>query len=91
MDRDSVERLRFDRRLHRRRDWVEQDAHDAYLTTLPDVSEKMTRGLADPGQSVGEDAPPRVADATVDAPLGSDPRAATGPAGVFSNDPADVP
>ena len=42
MDRESVERLRFDRRLQRRRDWVESSEVDANLEALPDVSDKMT-------------------------------------------------
>lgn len=42
MDRESVERLRFDRRLQRRRDWVETGKFDEHADSLPDVSEKMT-------------------------------------------------
>ena len=42
MDRESVERLRFDRRLKGRRDWVDQDAAQANLDALPDVSDNMT-------------------------------------------------
>ena len=42
MDRESVERLRFDRRLQGRRDWVGQDAAQANLDALPDVSDNMT-------------------------------------------------
>lgn len=42
MDRESLERLRFDRRLLRRRDWVEAEKFDDHLEALPDVSEKMT-------------------------------------------------
>lgn len=42
MDKESVERLRFDRRLQRRPDWIEKADQEAYLASLPDVSEKMT-------------------------------------------------
>jgi hypothetical protein len=42
MDRESVERLRFDTRLARRRDWVEDTAVEQYLDALPDVAPKMT-------------------------------------------------
>ncbi len=42
MDRESVDRLRFDRRLQRRRDWVEASDVEAQLESLPDVSDKMT-------------------------------------------------
>jgi hypothetical protein len=48
MDRESVNRLRFDRRLDRRRGWVEESDKTAHLEALPDVSDKMTRGLDDP-------------------------------------------
>ncbi len=42
MDKKSVERLRFDRRLQRRPEWIEKADQEAYLASLPDVSEKMT-------------------------------------------------
>ena len=42
MDRESVDRLRFDRRLANRRDWVEASDRDAFVESLPDVSGKMT-------------------------------------------------
>jgi hypothetical protein len=42
MDRDSVERLRFDRRLQRRDGWVDASQQEAFVDGLPDVSEKMT-------------------------------------------------
>ena len=42
MDRESVDRLRFDRRLQSRRDWLDASEHDAYLESLPDVADKMT-------------------------------------------------
>jgi hypothetical protein len=42
MDRDSVQRLRFDRRLQRRAGWLEADERQAQLDALPDVSDKMT-------------------------------------------------
>ena len=42
MDKESVERLRFDSRLQRRPDWIEKADQETYLSALPDVSEKMT-------------------------------------------------
>lgn len=42
MDRDSVQRLRFDRRLQRRAGWVEDSDRETHLASLPDVSAKMT-------------------------------------------------
>lgn len=56
MDRDSVNRLRFDRRLQRRRDWVAEGEEQAHLDSLPDVSDKMTRGLDEPDDADGDDA-----------------------------------
>ena len=42
MDKESVEDLRFDRRLRNRPDWIQDADLEAYNTSLPDVSEKMT-------------------------------------------------
>ena len=42
MNKESVERLRFDRRLRHRPDWIQDSALEDYLAALPDVSEKMT-------------------------------------------------
>ena len=47
MDKESVERLRFDRRLQRRTGWLETTDMEAHLDALPDVSEKMTTGADD--------------------------------------------
>ena len=44
MDRDSVDRLRFDRRLQRRRDWHAEGEYESHVEALPDVSDKMVRG-----------------------------------------------
>lgn len=46
MDKESVERLRYDRRLQRRTGWVEESAMESHIEALPDVSEKMTTGAA---------------------------------------------
>lgn len=43
MDRESVERLRFDRRLLRRRDRVAEAEYASYVEGLPDVSDKLIR------------------------------------------------
>jgi hypothetical protein len=42
MDRESVERLKFDRRLQRRRGWVDEEELESHVESLPDVSAKMT-------------------------------------------------
>ena len=43
MDREAVERLRFDRRLQRRRDRVAEAEYASYLEGLPDASDKLIR------------------------------------------------
>jgi len=42
MDRESLDRLRFDRRLQNRRGWLAPSELDRHLETLPDVSDKLT-------------------------------------------------
>jgi hypothetical protein len=54
MDRQSVERLRFDRRLKARDGWVDATRESEYLEALPDVSEKMTTCAAE--EDAAEDA-----------------------------------
>ena len=59
MDRESVERLRFDRRLQRRRGWVEQSDFEAHLESLADTAGKMIRGIDEsdePGETRKADA-----------------------------------
>lgn len=41
MDRKSIEQLRLDRRLVRRRNWISQDELAKELEALPDVSHKI--------------------------------------------------
>lgn len=41
MDRESMKRLRLDRRLIRRRGWVSKEELERELTALPDVSHKI--------------------------------------------------
>ena len=57
MDRESVDRLRFDRRLEQRRGWVEPEAKEAHLESLPDVIDKMTRGLDEPEETLADAEP----------------------------------
>lgn len=40
MDRRSTEKLRLDRRLIRRRDWISKEDLERALAELPDVSHK---------------------------------------------------
>jgi hypothetical protein len=60
MDRESVERLRFDRRLQRRRDRVAEAEYASYVDGLPDVSDKLTR--------IGDEREDSVEGSTSDAP-----------------------
>jgi hypothetical protein len=41
MDRESMRRLRLDRRLIRRRGWVSEEELQRELAALPDVSHKI--------------------------------------------------
>jgi hypothetical protein len=41
MDRDSLEKLRLDRRLIRRRGWIAPDDLDREIDSLPDVAHKI--------------------------------------------------
>ena len=41
MDRESMRRLRLDRRLIRRRGWVPEEELESELAALPDVSHKI--------------------------------------------------
>lgn len=42
MDRESLDRLRFDRRLQNRRGWLAPGELDRHVQSLPDVSDKLT-------------------------------------------------
>ena len=55
MDRESINRLRFDRRLEQRRDWADADARAQNFESLPDVADKMTRGLDEPDEAGAAD------------------------------------
>lgn len=45
MDRESVDRLRFDIRLKRRPGWVSAEDQTSHRESLPDLSDKMMRGF----------------------------------------------
>ena len=78
MDRESVDRLRFDRRLEQRRGWVEDAAKEAHIESLPDVSDKMTRGLDEPEEAPA-DADPTRPEASPVMPSYSTPAPASDP------------
>ena len=46
MDRESLERLRFDRRLQNRRGWLAPGELERHVESLPDIKDKLTT-LAD--------------------------------------------
>ena len=46
MDRESLERLRFDRRLQNRRGWLAPGELERHVEALPDIKDKLTT-LAD--------------------------------------------
>lgn len=47
MDRDSLQKLQFDRRLIKRRGWIDAKKLDQALEALPDVSHKIAEPEAD--------------------------------------------
>jgi len=94
MDRESVDRLRFDRRLQRRRGWVEESDFSAHLESLVDVSEKMTTAAeleaeeaaaAAAAPPASEPVPPVSQQAASAAPGMGDSRPSVGLAGDFSS------
>jgi len=99
MDRESVERLRFDRRLQHRRGWVEESQYDSHADDLPDVSDKMTTTAEIEAEEaaaleVAADSPPPPPEAIPDrpAPVAGDfstPGSFGG--GGFGNDPGGTP
>jgi hypothetical protein len=66
MDRDSMQKLRLDRRLIKRRGWIDSKQLDQALEKLPDVSHK----IAEPEADV-EEAGPEASNATETAPPSS--------------------
>lgn len=88
MDRDSVERLRHDRRLVRRREWVSDEDRASYLESLPDVSDKMTRGFDGPDDEADSNASEAAATAPAfDGPSVSPSFGASGAAAGSPSDP----
>ena len=41
MNNESIAKLRVDRRLHRRRDWIGREELERELDALPDVADKI--------------------------------------------------
>ena len=89
MDRESVERLRFDRRLQQRRGWVEESQLESHIESLEDVSEKMTTAAELEAEEAAEapSSPDAEAPPSESAPTASfsAPRPPGGVAGDFSS------
>jgi len=49
MNPEIMEKLRLDRRLHTRRDWISEEELEKELASLPDVSDKIDK--SDPERS----------------------------------------
>ena len=60
MDRESMTRLRLDRRLIRRRGWISAEELERELEQLPDSAHKSTTGDEEPAAV----APPDTSDPT---------------------------
>lgn len=55
MDRESLDRLRFDRRLQNRRGWLAPGELERHVETLPDVADKLQK-LAGEESAAGAEA-----------------------------------
>ncbi len=55
MEKRSIERLQFDRRLLGRRGWVTDQELQEKLDSLPDVSEKVAPFQEEEGEGTGSD------------------------------------
>lgn len=53
MDRESMEKLKLDRRLIRRRNWISPEELQRELDALPDVSHKVAT-VEEPGEAESE-------------------------------------
>ncbi len=58
MDRDSMKRLRLDRRLIRRRGWISPPDLERELSALPDVSAKIKPAESEDAEAGGSAASP---------------------------------
>lgn len=59
MDRETISKLRLDRRLIRRRGWISPDDLEREIEALPDVANKIAHGDGETDRSKGErGAPP---------------------------------
>ena len=57
MDRKSIEQLKLDRRLLRRKNWISEDELKRELEALPDVSHKVATEDDAPSDPSDDEAP----------------------------------
>jgi hypothetical protein len=55
MDRESVEKLRLDKRLIGRRGWIDEEELKRALDSLPDAADKIAPPETEPSDSQGSD------------------------------------
>jgi hypothetical protein len=55
MDRDSMQKLRLDRRLIKRRGWIDSKQLEQALEKLPDVAHKIAEPEADVEEAQSQD------------------------------------
>ena len=60
MDRKSIDQMKFDRRLVRRKDWITRDELEKRLEALPDVSDKVATDDDAPSDSADSADPAEV-------------------------------
>lgn len=58
MDRESVAKLRLDRRLAGRRGWIAREELERELEQLPDAADKISSGAEEAGGPAGGGAEP---------------------------------
>ena len=54
MEQGSLEKLKFDNRLSRRKGWLSKDENEANLQSLPDVSDKISTPEDEVEEAVAE-------------------------------------
>ncbi len=75
VDRKSIEQMKFDRRLVRRKEWITRDELEKRLEALPDVSHKI---------APDDDAPSEPSESPRDSPEGDAPEPDNGSDGPLS-------
>jgi hypothetical protein len=79
MERGSMEKLKFDKRLARRRDWVDQSELSSHVDALPDVADKCWKEEQEAEGSTPEANPEATPEATPAADPGVSPASESTP------------